>query len=509
MIPLLNRAESRLVDAHAIAAGVPGIVLMENAGRGASEVISGVVRAAAHQRYAARVLVVCGVGNNGADGLIVARHLRIAGFEVRAWLVGDRARMSHDARLALDMWLGTGGVVDDGNAAALSGALAGTEVVVDALFGTGLDRPIAGEFAGAIRCFHGLPESTLVISLDLPSGIDADTGAALGPTIRAHHTVTFGAYKRGLLTPHGSRCAGTVELVHIGVPITEGVASAQLLEVSDLTRWLRPRPTDVHKTQVGHVGIIGGRPGMTGAALLAARGAMRAGAGLATIVSFSEAIAALHAQAVEVMIRSVATPVAASDVRDQLRGFKTIVVGPGLGLDANAERLVDAVCEESDVPLVLDADALTRLAASRALRDPGRVVLTPHPGEAARLLGVTAVEVEQDRFAAACALVEKTACTVVLKGAHTVIAGPGRSIVVSPVAAPSLATAGSGDVLAGIIAALALELPVFEAACAGVLLHARAGTRLSRDRGVLAHEIADAAAAEISERLCVSAPTTR
>ncbi len=509
MIALLNRAESRVVDAHAIERGVPGVVLMENAGRGAADVVSSRMR----ERGAARVLVVCGVGNNGGDGFVVARHLRIAGFDVRAWLAGDRARVSSDARLALDMWVGIGGVVEAGEAPALADALESVEVAVDALFGTGLDRPIAGEFAEAVACFHGLSESTLVISLDLPSGVDADTGAALGHTVRAHHTITFGAHKRGLLTPHGSRHAGSVTLVHIGVPMPKVLESAQLLEPSDLSRWLHPRASDVHKTQVGHVGVIAGRSGTTGAALLSARGAMRAGAGLATILSFPETIGALQGHIIEMMTRTVVTPITSSDVREHLRGFKSIVLGPGLGLDASAAQLIDVACDESDVPLVLDADALTRFAVTRSIRDPERVVLTPHPGEAARLLGITAAEVEQDRFAAASALVERTACTVVLKGAHTLVAAPGRPIVASPYAASVLATAGSGDVLAGIIAALALELPVFDAACAGVLLHARAGIRWVRDRGVLAHEIADAASLEIAEQIaeqaCVSVPTLR
>jgi NAD(P)H-hydrate epimerase len=509
MIPLLSRSESRSVDAAAIEKGAPGIILMENAGRGAAEATSALIRRHAGQRGAGRVLVVCGTGNNGGDGFVVARHLRIAGFEVRTWLVGDRLRMTSDARLALDMWVGIGGSVETGEAPALADALEASDVVVDALFGTGLDRPVVGEFAAAIACFHGLSESVLVISLDLPSGIDADTGASLGHSVRAHHTVVLGAYKRGLFTPHGSRCAGSLTLAHIGVPIADVLGSARLLEVDDLSQWVRPRPTDVHKTQVGHVGIIAGRPGTVGAALLSARGAMRAGAGLATILSFPETTAALQAHAVETMTRSVAIPIVAAEVSALLRGFKSIVLGPGLGLDVNASQLVAAACNESDVPLVLDADGLTWLAATHAIHDPKRVVLTPHAGEAGRLLGITAAEVEHDRFAAASALAETTACTIVLKGANTLIAAPDRPIVASPFAAPSLATAGSGDVLAGIIAALALELPVFEAAWAGVLIHARAGLRLGRDRGVLAHEIADAAALEIADRVRVSLPTPR
>ena len=497
MIPLLTRSESRQVDAHAIEKGAPSIVLMENAGRGAAEGISEFMRA----RGKKCVVVVCGIGNNGGDGFVAARHLRLAGFDARTWLVGDWTRMSKDARLALDMWVAMSGIVEKGEAPALAEALEGADVVVDALFGTGLDRPIAGEFAEAIACFHGLPEATIVIALDLPSGIDADTGASLGHAVAAHHTITFAAHKRGLLTPNGLRHAGTIAVAHIGMALPGLPESATLLEDRDLVAWLRPRARDVHKTQVGHVGIVAGRPGTSGAALLASRGAMRAGAGLATLVTFPETIAALQGQLLEVMSRPVISPIESPKARELLAGFRSIVLGPGLGLDLYAAELIDAVIEESDVPLVLDADALTRLSITRAVHDPERVVLTPHPGEAARLLGITTAEVEHDRFAAVSAIVSRTACTVVLKGAHTLIAAPDRAPVASPFATPALATAGSGDVLAGIIAALALELPVFEAACAGVLLHASAGARLKRDRGVLAHEIADAVAFEIADRL--------
>ncbi|HEY8089233.1 MAG TPA: NAD(P)H-hydrate epimerase, partial [Polyangiaceae bacterium] len=305
MIPVLSRAQMRAFDAHAMGpCGVPGVVLMENAGRGATDVL--VRELLDGDPAGARVALVCGTGNNGGDGLVIARHLLVRGAQPAVFLCGDAARVSPDAKVNLDAWRALGGVVTevpvDGPLDALRTALAGADAVVDALFGTGLDRAVEGFFADVVRAIDAAPTDCLAV--DLPSGLDADTGGVLGVCVEAEVTVTFAHHKLGLLTPGGALRAGRVHVVDIGVPgslVAHVGGSAQLLEPSDLAQWIRPRAPGAHKNSAGHVVVVAGSPGKIGAPQLVARGVMRAGAGLATIATWPEAATAIEANVLEVM----------------------------------------------------------------------------------------------------------------------------------------------------------------------------------------------------------------
>jgi NAD(P)H-hydrate epimerase len=491
----------RAFDAYAIAQGrTPGLVLMESAGRGAAdllerELLGGIARGK-------RIAVVCGTGNNGGDGFVIARHLLARGAVASALAVGDPARMTSDARSQLDAWIGAGGTcrwMSAGTPAATwDSALSDIDVVVDALLGTGLTRPVEGVLADAVRAVNAAAAHRFAV--DVPSGLDADTGGVLGVAVKAAVTATFAYSKLGLLTPTGASLAGKRVVVDIGVPasVVEHLgAVAQQLTTDDLRDWLPRRGIGAHKTNAGHVLVLGGSRGKTGASKLVARGAMRAGAGLVTVGTWPEAADAIEATAVEVMTARI-DPLRITECVDAaLAGKHAVVVGPGFGVSDDVRTIALCLIRSWRGPLIVDADALSALADNpTALRPAMRAVLTPHPGELARLLGRSTGDVEADRFRAARDAVDATGAVVVLKGAHTVIAAPDGRLSISPVACPILATGGSGDVLAGVIGALACALPPFEAACAGVLLHGFAGEAWARahrgaDRGMLASEIAD------------------
>jgi NAD(P)H-hydrate epimerase len=491
----------RAFDAHAITTcAIPGVVLMENAGRGATDVL---VRELLEGDAAnARVIVVCGTGNNGGDGFVIARHLMLRAADPTVVLCGDPARIAGDARSNFDAWMGLGGdtveVPTGADLAPLAEILAEADVVVDALFGTGLDRPIEGSLAEMVRALNAVDVPRFAV--DLPSGLDADTGGVLGVAVDATVTVTFAHHKLGLLTPGGARLAGRVHVVDIGAPgelVAHVGGSAQLLETADLRQWIAARSPGAHKNDAGHVAVVAGSPGKIGATRLAARGAMRAGAGLVTIAAWPEVAAALEGGVLETMTARIDRQRTAESLDDVLARKDAVVVGPGFGLGDDARMAVEYVLASWHGPVVVDADALTMFGGRPSVfMAAKKAILTPHPGEAARLLGIRADEVEADRFKAARELVAATGAVVVLKGAHSVVAAPDARMAVAPVACAALATAGSGDVLGGIIAAMACNLAPFEAACAGVMLHALAGQAWSEahggaDRGLLASEIAD------------------
>jgi len=501
MRPVLSRVQMRAFDAQAIdRCRVPALVLMENAGRGATDIL---VRELLGDRAAgARVVIVCGTGNNGGDGLVVARHLLVRGAQPVVLVAGDVGRGSPDARANLDAWLGVGGEVRSlgpgATSQALAHAMGGGDVVVDALFGTGLDRPIEGWLGDVVRAMNALPAPRFAV--DVPSGLDADAGVALGVAVKARVTATFAYPKLGLLTPNGANLAGRLHVVDIGVPpslVVHVGESARLLEASDLAAWTERRAPSAHKTSAGHVVVVAGSRGKIGAPQLVARGAMRGGAGLATIATWADAATAIESHVLEAMTARIDAASLSASLDAILTGKDAVAIGPGLGLDDGARAVVEHVLSSYAGPMVIDADALTLFAGRPGALAAGKnAILTPHPGELARLLGKTASAIEADRFGAVRDAVGITKAVVVLKGAHTIVASPDGRVAVSPVACPALATAGSGDVLGGVIAAMACGLPPFEAACAGVLAHGLAGEAWSRahggaDRGMLASEIAD------------------
>jgi hydroxyethylthiazole kinase-like uncharacterized protein yjeF len=491
MIPVLSREQIRAFDKKAIeSCSVPSLVLMENAGRNATdilerEMLSGTARGK-------RVVVLCGTGNNGGDGFVIARHLLARGAHVTVRLAGSRDKLSRDAKANADAWVGLGGSLSS----AESSNDFDCDAIVDALFGTGLDRPIEGDTRALIEATHAHDN---VFAVDVPSGLDAQTGAILAACICAKHTVTFAHHKLGLLTPNGAAHCGRIHVVDIGVPPSLAAeAAASLLEAADIAAFVAPRALDAHKYRAGHVGVLAGSPGKTGAALLTAQGALRAGAGAVTIATWHDALPALQARVLEVMTTSLDAlekpliEVAASFATAK----RAVVAGPGFGTDERAATAIRALLVGYEGIVVLDADALTLYASRAAELSSARakLILTPHSGEAARLLGTTADAIESDRFTAARTLAQKSRAVVVLKGAHTLIVSPEGRIAISPIANAALATAGSGDVLAGVIGANACNMGTFEAACTGVYLHAAAADYWSRDgrhRGLLASEIAD------------------
>ncbi len=503
MKPVLSRAQMRDFDAYVISqCRVPGLVLMENAGRGATDVIE--KEALGGAAAGKRVVVVCGGGNNGGDGYVIARHLTARGASVAVFSTQDVARLQGDALVNHDGYVGIGGDVRSLVAAGAAGALqldeelARADAVVDALFGTGLDRPLTPESIDVVSRMNRAPGRR--IAVDIPSGLDADTGAVHGTVFEASLTVTFGHPKLGLLTPRGARYGGTLRVVDLGVPPLLGPAlapSAELFEPKDLAASIRPRSVDSYKNTAGHVAVFAGSSGKVGAALMVAHAALRSGAGLATIVSWDDTAPVVSARVTEEMTASLARgPSLGESIDRALTGKKAVVAGPGFGTDADAHAAVSALLDRWKGPALYDADALTLFAGrpEAFATAKGPCVLSPHAGEAARLLGTTSEAIEADRYGAARRLAAKAQAVVVLKGAHTLIADPAGRVVVSGGVNPALGTAGSGDTLSGIVGALLCTLPAFDAACAAVFIHARAADMWSAshgDRGLLAHEIGD------------------
>jgi len=479
---LWTAAQVRELDRRAIEEhGIAGRELMERAGAGALDALL--------RRWpAARaVTVACGAGNNGGDGYVVARLARRAGLVVHALALVEPERLRGDAALACADFRRDGGEISlwDGD-----GDPGGDGPIVDALLGTGLDRELGGAFRAAVESINA--SARPVLALDLPSGLHADTGRVMGEAIRADLTVCFIGLKLGLFTGRGPALSGHVVFAGLGVPagLDRGMdPAARRIGTAMLGSWLSRRPRDAHKGRFGHVLVIGGDRGMGGAARLAAEAALRAGAGLVSVATRPEHVCAVIAARPELMCRGVDGP----DALDSLLARATVIAaGPGLGRSVWGRRLLEAALE-SGLPCVLDADALNLL--SEAPRRSDRWVLTPHPGEAGRLLGSDAGAVEADRPAAARALRTRYGGVVVLKGAGTLVCGASDSLWLCDRGNPGMASGGMGDVLTGVIAGLAAQLGDLErAACAGVLVHALAGDDAAArgERGLAAGDLLEA-----------------
>lgn len=431
-----------------------------------------------------RLLVLCGSGNNGGDGYVMARLAREAGMAVVLCAVGREPEPQSAAGRARADFRAAGGRIETFRET----LPADCDVVIDALLGTGLDRPVTGELADAIRAVGGA--GTPVFAIDVPSGLSADTGAVLGCALKARHTVSFIGRKRGLYTGAAAEYTGQLHFRDLAVPektFAGQLPAAVLLGSAHLAEWLRPRARTAHKGDCGHLLVIGGAPGMNGAARLAAEAGLRSGAGRVTVATHPAHAHWLNLARPELMCHAVDDSGA---VRGLLEQAGVVALGPGLGR-GKWSRSVWETAVDCDLPLVVDADGLNLLAEKPD--DRGDWILTPHPGEAARLLGCGIAEVEADRYAAASALAERYRAVVVLKGSGSLVADPdGRPVAVCPYGNPGMATAGTGDVLTGVIAALRAQgLPPLEAACAGVLAHALAGDRAAgtRPRGMLAGDL--------------------
>jgi NAD(P)H-hydrate epimerase len=491
--------------------GLPGLVLMENAGRGVADII-------ARERQAMAgldVRVVCGAGQNGGDGFVIARHLLCRGAKVRVLLALPGDKVSGDAAVFAKVLrsLDPSCIQDlssEQDAVRWQSHLAGAAVVVDALFGTGLRSQITGVPAAAIAAMNAT--DALRVSVDIPSGLDADTGKVHGSVVHAHVTATMACRKLGLVLDADAP-VGRVEVVDLGVPLTSVQAAALALGPlcywltgEDIARLLPVRRATGHKGTAGHVLVIAGSAGKTGSALLAARASLRTGAGLVTIATTGSAQAALDAKVVCEMTTCYAAGEGADDtsfatLAAQAARMKAAVLGPGIPTGPGMADLVRRLVAELPIPLVVDADALNLLgtdAATVVAKAMAPRILTPHPGEMARLCGSTIAQVSNDRLAFARRLAAAAAAVVVLKGARTIIAIPDGTAHVNPTANASLGTAGSGDVLSGAIAALlgqGLDAP--DAACAGVFVHGAAAedaTRVLGSGNLMATDLPDAIA---------------
>ncbi len=496
MRPVLSARQMRDFDRRATEVlGVPSRELMESAGRGAAEHV--LRRFSERQGPPARVVIVAGAGNNAGDGFVVARRLLQAGITVETFLALPAVKLKGDALANHAALLSRGArAIELTELAPLEAALAEADLIVDALFGTGLDRDITGFLADVIDCINrsGAPK----LALDLPSGLHADTGRVLGVAVQASATVTFAHPKLGLCTPRGAAYAGEVTVSDIGVPSDPSATgmSAELVEAADVSRLLRRRGSTVHKSSAGRLLIVAGSPGKLGASLLSARGAQRAGAGLVTIATDPAVADALDHRVLEAMTARIDPAAPEAALRALLEPCGAAVVGPGLGLGSAARRVVDAVTLGWSGPKVVDADAISHFAGRAAeLKSARGVVLTPHAGELGRLLGIPYSEVEDDRFGAVARAVELTSAVVLLKGRYSIIGAPGALPLLNPTGGPVLATGGTGDVLSGIIGALLCELAPRDAAIASAYLHGASADAWSSahraDRGMLAHEVAD------------------
>jgi hydroxyethylthiazole kinase-like uncharacterized protein yjeF len=467
MLELLTPGEMGACDRLAIAAGTPGIALMEKAGRAVADAV-------ARNPLGAKVLVVAGPGNNGGDGFIAARVLAERGYPVRVMLLGEVAALNGDAAEAAQRW---GREIEPADPARVTGA-----VIVDALFGAGLNRMVDGVARALIDAMNasGAP----VIAVDLPSGINGASGAVMGAAVNARESVTFFRRKPGHLLLPGRIHCGKVRVADIGIPdnVLDTVQPQARANAPALWRDVFPVPRlDAHKYARGHAVVVSGDLAFTGAARLTARGALRAGAGLVTLASPRSALMVNAIASLAVMTRPVDGPEEFSKLLADKR-LNAVAIGPGAGVGEGTRAMVRAALE-GERAVVLDADALTSFADDpRALfamvgKHIGPVVLTPHQGEFARLFKNESQDSDtQSKLDAATGAAKASGAIVLLKGADTVIASPDGRVAINENAPPWLATAGSGDVLAGIITGLLAQgMPGFEAACAGAWLHGEAG----------------------------------
>ncbi len=468
--------------------GVPGRVLMEVAGRA--------VAAAAAELLSpgGRVLVACGAGNNGGDGFVAARALAAAGYEVSVFLLGDPLRIKPDAKSALQALERSGGdspisvVQEPRSQVAFAAALGEADVVVDGLLGTGAKSEVRGLLAEAIDLIN--QSRAKVVAVDIPSGVNADTGVVLGRAINADVTVTFAFAKRGHhLYPGAERC-GEVRVVDIGIP--HGLAErlpvvGRLLLESDGPQLLPPRHADDHKGTFGQVVVLAGSQQTPGAALLAVRAALRSGVGLTRWAADAATVAGAPSWPPEAMLLLRQADEGLEAWGERICAHASaIVAGPGLGTSEGRQQELRSLLAQARVPLCLDADGLNMLAENpdwwQLIEAP--LVVTPHPKEMSRLTGQSVAEIQSDRFAAAMQLAVARGCVVVLKGAGTVIAEPDGVVSVAAVGNPGLATGGTGDVLAGLIGGLLAQgMMPSTAARLGVLLHGAAGDRAAAHRG--------------------------
>ncbi len=505
--PLVTASESRQFDQLAEKAGLPSLVLMENAALRIAEVLQ--------QHFELdppkRIVIVCGKGNNGGDGMALARHLSNIGFQVQVFLLAEPSELKGDAatnyKVAVNIGIPIQPIVSSEQLPQLIEPLQSADLVVDALLGTGITGEVRGLYAEVIPLITH--HASRILSVDIPSGINSDTGEICGVAVRADATVTLGAVKLGLMLFPGADYAGDLFVGSLGIPdslltklnIRRFVATHELVQ-----RVLPPRHPNTHKGDYGRVLIVGGAPGMTGAAIMAGKAALRAGAGLAQVALPQSLNIAIEASALEVMSfplpetdAGTIAPEALNVLSPRLEWADVIAVGCGISRNERTQTFVRQLVAQVDKPMVIDADGLIALAGhSEILRQrKSLTVLTPHPGEMAALLQTSTEAVQRDRVGTAIKAASEFKSIVVLKGARTITASPDGTMFVNPTGNAGMATGGSGDVLTGMIAALLAQtivrqspvpnpLSLIEAVTAAVFLHGLAGDIASWEKGEVA-----------------------
>jgi NAD(P)H-hydrate epimerase len=489
---IVTTQQIKNIDRRAIRAfGIPGMVLMENA--------AAAVMTAMEKFFdglqGVRVGIICGKGNNGGDGLALARRLRISGVPVRIALLSSFGELKGEAKANLSILRKMDlEIVQNASSRSLADIVGWSDVLVDALLGVGLSSPLKGAYAQAVAMINssGRP----VVAIDMPTGIDADTGGVMGTAIKADLTVTMAFLKRGHVLYPGAEYAGTVRVADLGIPAE--VAEKENISVSLLDRdsiqgVICRRLSDAHKGDFGHLMVVAGSPGKAGAAIMAARGALRAGAGLVSVATPNNIVPIIQSQVVEAMAvpsaESIEGTLGIGSSEELLKAavkMSAAAIGPGLSTHHETAQVVRNLIQRLTIPAVIDADGLNALVGFLDIlkRANASMILTPHPGEMGRLLGISSSEVQKDRIEIAASFARKHRVTVVLKGAATVVATPQGWVFVNSTGNPGMASGGTGDVLTGMIGSfLAQGYSASQAACLGVYLHGRAGDLAAEEKG--------------------------
>ena len=492
---LVTANEMQKMDRSTIESfGLPGRILMENAGRGATQFFLDQFKNAENKKIG----VIAGRGNNGGDGFVIARYLAQKGISVTVYLLSEHQKVSGDAsanlKLLSPLKVPVIEMPDAKSFSAHETAMRHEAIWIDAIFGTGLRSDVKGFFKDVIDFINRLNKP--VFAVDIPSGLNSDTGQPCGACIRADATATFAFAKTGHFMFPGADYTGNLKIIDIGVPphIAHDIGPLQYLLTPDLIRAVfSPRPSDAHKGHTGHLLVIAGSTGKTGAAVMTATSAMRSGAGLVTLGIPASLNPILEAQVIETMteplpetVNGILDDTSVNRIMDLLSDKKCLAIGPGIGTAPETQKLFKNLLQENTKPVVIDADGLNILAGHiEILKDLNTpVVLTPHPGEMARLIRTTSTDVQKDRIKCARDFSAKFNVNVVLKGARTVVAHPDGRVFINPTGNPGMASGGMGDVLTGIIAGFIAQGHSPElAAHAGVYLHGAAADSLAKNKG--------------------------
>jgi NAD(P)H-hydrate epimerase len=515
----MQAMDRQTIDTH----GIPGLELMEKAGCGATRMLLDQFG----DQVKAGVGIICGKGNNGGDGFVIARCLAKKGINVTVYLLAETAALKGDAATNLERLVPLDirviEIPDEDSFSKTKSSLSGHGLIVDAILGTGLTSDVRGLFKTVIHFINELNRNGVaVFAVDIPSGLNSDTGQPCGTCIRAQGTATFALAKIGHFTYPGAEYTGRLEIIDIGIPgsVVQAVGPKQYLLTSEQIRnCLQPRSPDTHKGRTGHLLVIAGSPGKTGAAAMTAMSAMRAGAGLVTLAIAESLNPILETQVLEVMTAPLPESQnglignsAVKDIRRLEAGKTCLAIGPGIGQTEETRGLVKKIVGRSQVPVVIDADGLNNIAGQtqflKNLKIPA--VLTPHPGEMARLMDISPAEVQQNRLQCARDFAINFKVHLVLKGAATVIAHPDGSAYINPTGNPGMASGGMGDVLTGVLAGFITQGFTPEAAAhAAVYLHGAAADTLAETVGpigYLAGEVMNAIPAEIKKLMEMQSP---